>query len=354
MGQVKRLQQAMASAGLEAVLVSNSTSVQWLSDFTGSFGYALVTPGDAVFITDSRYAIQAKLQVRELDVVSFGSPQTLYEVLAEHFGRLGVKRLGFEPTVTYGTWELWTGKFQGIELLPMGELITSLQKIKTVQEIALIRAACELGDACMQRALSMVQVGVAEADIGLDIEFFFRRQGAAIGFEPIVASGPNSAKPHARPSERKIERGDFVTLDLGCTLNGYSSDLTRTVVVGEASDRHIEIYNQVLRAEVECCDLLVAGANGKDVDQHARNVLDEKQMAQYFGHSLGHGLGRAVHDPGRLHFSADEPLAVGQVWTVEPGVYIEGFGGVRVEDDVVITESGPEILTNTPKEFLVV
>jgi Xaa-Pro aminopeptidase len=182
-----------------------------------------------------------------------------------------------------------------------------LRKIKTDAEINKIREACRLGDACMQRALSMVQVGVSEYDIGLDIEFFFRKNGAAIGFDPIVASGPNSAKPHARPSERKIQRGDFVTIDLGCTLDGYSS-----------------------------------------------NILDEKDLGQFFGHSLGHGLGRAVHDPGRLHFTADEPLTVGQVWTVEPGVYIEDFGGVRIEDDVVITASGPEILTSTPKELTVV
>ncbi len=354
MSQVKRVQGAMAQAGWEAIFVSQPGSVQWLSDFTGSFGYAVVTPDQAVFVTDSRYAIQANQQVSDLEVRSFGSPTTIYEVLTDVFAKLGVGRLGFETGMSYSAWETWTSKFPTLEFAPMGDLIPGLMKIKTDEEVALIREACKLGDACMQRAISMVQVGVSEYDIGLDIEFYFRRNGAAIGFEPIVASGPNSAKPHARPSERKIERGDFVTIDLGCTLGGYSSDLTRTVVVGEASDRHKEIYEQVLRAEVECCQMLVSGANGRDVDQHARNVLDEKQLAKYFGHSLGHGLGRAVHDPGRLHFSADEPLQVGQVWTVEPGVYIEGFGGVRVEDDVWISPTGPEILTSTPKALLVV
>ncbi len=354
MGQVKRVHEAMAAVGWDAILLSASSSVQWISDFTGSFGYALITTDDALFITDSRYAIQAEQQINDLEIKSFGSPKNIYEVLSDEFSKRQVQRLGFEPSITFGAWETWKEKFHGVELLPLGDLIPGLMKIKTDAEINKILEACRLGDACMQRALSMVQVGVSEYDIGLDIEFFFRKNGAAIGFDPIVASGPNSAKPHARPSERKIQRGDFVTIDLGCTLDGYSSDLTRTVVVGEATDRQCEIYEQVLRAEVECCQMLVAGANGKDVDQHARNILDEKDLGQFFGHSLGHGLGRAVHDPGRLHFTADEPLTVGQVWTVEPGVYIEDFGGVRIEDDVVITASGPEILTSTPKELTVV
>ena len=354
MSHVARVQEAVADSGLEAVLLSTTGSVQWVSDFTGSYGFALITPSNAVFVTDSRYAIQAQNQVNDLEIEWFGSPKNIYEILNSQFARLGIARLGFEPGISYSTWETWKDKFEGLALAPIGEMVSGLMKIKTADEIAKIREACKLGDASMQRALSMVQVGVSEYDIGLDIEFYFRKNGAQIGFDPIVASGPNSAKPHARPTERRIEKGDFVTIDLGCTLDGYSSDLTRTVVVGEATERHIEIYEQVLRAEVECCQLLVAGSNGRDVDQHARNVLDEKGLGQYFGHSLGHGLGRAVHDPGRLHFTADEPLHSGQVWTVEPGVYIEGFGGVRVEDDVVITDSGPEILTSTPKEFTIV
>lgn len=354
MVQVNRIQRALAEREFDAVLLSINGSVQWVSDFTGSYGFAMISPNDALFITDSRYAIQARQQVHDLEVESFDSNTNIYQALANGLARMGVKNLGFEPAVSYSNWESLREKLEGVELASVGSLVTDLMKIKTADEIAKIREACKLGDACMQRALSMVQVGVREDQIGLDIEFFFRKQGAAVGFDPIVASGPNSAKPHARPSDRKVQKGDFVTLDLGCTLDGYSSDLTRTVVVGEATDRHREIYNQVLRAEMECCQMLKPGANGKDVDQHARDILAEKDLAKYFGHSLGHGLGRAVHDPGRLHYTADEPLHSGQVWTVEPGVYIEGFGGVRVEDDVVITESGPEILTSTPKEFTLV
>lgn len=354
MSQVLRLRQAMAANGIDAVLLSDITSVQWISEFTGSFGYVLLTADQARFITDSRYAIQARQQVQDLEVVVFSSPRTGLDVLRDEILELKAGRVGFEPSISYGTFQAWTSKFEGIALESVGGLLTQLMKIKTEPEIARIRNACKLADACMTRALSMVQVGVSEIDIGIDIEFFFRRHGAKVGFEPIVASGPNSAKPHARPSERRIERGDFVTIDLGCTLNGYSSDITRTVVVGEATDRHREIYEQVLRAQVESASMLVAGSNGRDADAHARKVLAEKDLAQYFGHSLGHGLGRHVHDPGRLHESADEPIEVGQVWTVEPGVYIEGFGGVRIEDDVLVTPDGPEVLTQLDKSFTVV
>lgn len=354
MSQLKRLQSAMSAAGVEHLQIHEPATLQWLAGFTGSFGIALVTPNEGVFITDSRYTIQARNQVKELDVVPHDPSKVIQDVVADQVKRLGAKQLAFEPSASYAQVEAWRAKYDGVELVSCKNLLTDLFKIKTADEIALIKEACKLGDACMQRAISMIQVGVSEYDIGLDIEFFFRKQGAKIGFDPIVASGPNSALPHARPSERKIERGDFVTLDLGCSLDGYCSDITRTVVVGECSDRHREIYEQVLRAEEECCAALVPGANGKDVDQLARDILNEKDLAQYFGHSLGHGLGRVVHDPGRLYHTADEPIVAGQVWTVEPGVYIEGFGGVRIEDDVVVTASGPEIITHTPKALLIV
>ena len=168
-----------------------------------------------------------------------------------------------------------------------------------------------------------------------------------------MASGPNSAKPHGRASERKLEAGDFLTLDFGAKLDGYNSDLTRTVVIGEPSARHEEIYGQVLKAQLASLEAMLPGVPAKDVDSLARTILDERDLAQYFGHSLGHGLGTEVHDVGRLGPGSPHTLAVGQVWTVEPGVYIDGWGGVRIEDDVVIREGGVEILNSTTKELLV-
>ena len=350
---LKRFQSELKSRDFPCALVSNAENLRWMLGFNGSFGFAIITPNQAIFVTDSRYKIQALSQVKDAEVISFASGQTLLDVLKGQFSNLNITKLGFESGISFATYEQWKAAFSGIEMVSLGDTLNSLRKIKAPWEITKIKESCKLADACIQHASRMIQVGVSEFDIGLDIEFFFRRNGALIGFDPIVASGANSAKPHGRATEKLIERGDFVTLDLGGILDGYASDITRTYIVGEASERHSEIYKQVLRAEEEAIQMLHAGKNGREADQLARDILNEKDLGQYFGHSLGHGLGCDVHDPGRLHFSADEPLAVGQVWTVEPGVYIEGFGGVRIEDDVLITESGPEILTITPKHLTV-
>lgn len=342
----------MTAASAECILVSESVNVQWMTEFTGSFGFVLMTPSEGFFVTDSRYTVQARDQIKGLEIVSYGTPKTLTGVLKELLDKVDAKTLGFEGSTSFSTYEAWKAAFEGVELVPMGELLTQLRKVKTPDEIRRIRAACQLADACVEHAARMIRPGVAEYDIGLEIEFFYRRNGAAVGFDPIAVSGPNTAKPHGRPGERKLESGDFVTLDIGCTLDGYNSDITRTFVVGKASDRHREIYDLVRQACEECSQMLVPGANGRDIDGHARKVLDTKDLSQYFGHSLGHGLGRDVHDPGRLSVTADEPIQSGMVFTVEPGVYIEGFGGVRIEDDVVVTDGAPEILTNYPRELM--
>lgn len=347
-----RVQAELRKKNLEAVLVSDMTNVRWLTGFKGSYAQVVVTQDDAIFLTSSIYTLQAKQQVQGIEVDSFASPMSAADLLQKHLDRMNIKRLAFEESVPFGIWAAWTQKFSAIEWVTAESLLTDLRKIKTPEEIARIQRACELADACMDFAMKRVKPGAIEFDIGLEIEFFFRRHGATAGFDPIVVSGANSAKPHGRPSEKPFEVGDFVTFDLGATLDGYNSDITRTVVVGKASDRHREIYQLVLEAESTCCNLLIDGANGKDVDKTARQILDQKGLAKYFGHSLGHGLGCAVHDPGRLHETADEPIRNGQVWTVEPGVYIEDFGGVRIEDDVVVGPQGPRILTKSPKELL--
>ena len=343
----------MDLASLPGMLVADARNVQWLTGFTGSFGRVMLTLDEGIFITDSRYGLQAQDQVKGLKIEVFSTPTTDDQAIAKASRLLGVQKLGFERSITFDQWEKWTTAMEQVQLIPAPDIITQLRLVKTSEEIEKIRAACKLADACVEHAARMIQPGVSEFDIGLDIEFFFRRQGAGIAFPPIVASGPNSAKPHGRASERKIEKGDFVTLDLGCTLDGYNSDITRTFVVGEASERQKLIYNQVLKAQVAAIDAIKPGANGKDVDALSRQVLDEQQLAQYFGHGLGHGLGIDVHDGGRLSSGADQPIASGQVWTVEPGVYIGGYGGVRIEDDVVVTETGNEVLTHFPKTLTV-
>jgi Xaa-Pro aminopeptidase len=343
----------MREENVPALLISDIGNVQWSSGFTGSSGFVLATPEQALFVTDSRYTIQADEEVKDMPSVSFQSPVLAGDFLAEQVRKMEIGRLGFEATsVTYAQYEDWREKFAGVELVGLKDFLAPLRMVKSPEEIEKIRAACKLADACFDHILRMIQPGVREYDIALDIEFFFRRQGAELAFDPIVVSGERSARPHGKPSEKKLENGDFVTMDFGARVNGYNSDITRTVLVGPATDRHRQVYDQVLKAQLASLEAMRPGVAAKDVDARAREVLDEADMAQYFGHGLGHGLGSVTHDVGRMNPTSQDVLEVGQVWTVEPGVYIEGFGGVRIEDDVVITEDGIEILTSSTKELL--
>ncbi|MBN9502593.1 MAG: hypothetical protein BGO01_17665 [Armatimonadetes bacterium 55-13] len=354
MTNLDRLRIAMAEAGIPALIVSDLGSVNWLTGFTGTFGIAVVSGDAAQFITDSRYAIQAGEQVKDMPHSWFQSPVNGDEYLAQKIKEMGIQRIGFEgASVTYANFERWRDKLAGIELYGAPDLVSDLRMVKNESEIDRVRAACGIADACFEHVQRLIQPGVTEYDINLDIEFFIRRQGAEIAFPPIVVSGERSARPHGKASEKKLEVGDFLTMDFGAKVEGYCSDITRTVVVGEATDRHREIYNQVLKAEVECINAIKPGVRAADVDTLARTILDEKGLAQYFGHGLGHGLGALVHDAGRMNKTSQNVFEPGQIWTVEPGVYIPGFGGVRIEDDVLVTENGVEILTKSPKDLLV-
>lgn len=345
----------MKDLGIPAVLITDILNVRWVSEgFTGSYGMVLVTADAHVFISSSIYELQSRQQVSGFEIITFGTPKSANDVLREQFAEKGVREIAFEPTVSYSQVEGWKSTFGDVSWVSAGELLPPLRMVKTPDEVEKIRRSCALTDACFEHVLKMSREGMVEYDLGLEIEFYFRRNGAGIAFDPIVVSGANSAKPHGRPSEKKLEAGDFVTFDFGCTLDGYHSDMTRTIVVGDASPRHQRIYELVLAAEVAGIEALVPGANGKDADRIAREILDQDDLSKYFGHSLGHGLGRAVHDYGRLSVTADQPIEVGQVWTVEPGVYIDGFGGVRIEDDVHVTANGPVVLNNSPKHLICV
>ncbi|MBX3096175.1 MAG: aminopeptidase P family protein [Fimbriimonadaceae bacterium] len=349
---LNRLRQSLVENGVEAIVVTDPINVGWLTGFTGSFAMVFVTQSGARFITDSRYTIQAQEQVHGIEVRSFGAPRKIEDEISDVARDLNLTEVGFEPSVTFATHDRWKSIFGAVTLRPLSDLLGPLRMIKTSAEVEKIKAACRLADATMEHVSRLIQPGVREIDIALDLEFFVRRQGATCGFDPIVVAGPNSARPHGVPSEYALQPGDFVTIDLGAKLDGYNSDITRTFVVGKASDRHREVYALVLRALLECTAMLKPGIGCHDVDAHARRILDESDLAKYFGHGLGHGLGRAVHDFGRLGPGSTETVTAGQVWTVEPGVYIEGFGGLRIEDDVHVTEGVPEVLSHFPRELM--
>ena len=354
MEALTRLRERMGKDGINAILVSDPINVGWLTGFSGTFGRVIVTQSESLFITDSRYVIQAREEVLDHPTVSFGSPTDGDVFIAQQAVNLGIKSLGFEAaTTTYAQWQRTTAKMAGIELIPVADIFSDLRMKKSAVEIEKIKIACGIADAGFEHICRMIQPGVTEYDICLDLEFFMRRQGADIAFPSIVVSGERSARPHGKPSEKKLEIGDFVTMDFGARVDGYNSDITRTVVVGEASDRHREVYAAVLEAQLGSLDAIRAGAKARDVDANSRAILAKYDLAQYFGHGLGHGLGLVVHDGGRLSATSENIIEPGQIWTIEPGVYIEGFGGVRIEDDVLITEDGIEILTHSPKELLI-
>jgi len=351
---LERLRTRMREKEIENILISHIENVRWLTGFSGSFGLSLVTNCEHVFISDSRYREQAKEQVKNAEVVIFQNPRLAVEVLREELEKRTIARLGFEAEhVTVATHEQWKEKIPGVEFVGIKELVDPLRMVKSAEEIAKIRQACGVADACFEHISRLFQPGVSEYDIALEIEFFIRRHGDKSAFDPIVVSGERSSRPHGEASEKKLATGDFVTLDFGACHDGYCSDITRTVIIGEASVRQREVYNAVLEAQLSAIEAMKPGVGAKEIDALARNVLAKYGLDSYFGHGLGHGLGRLVHDVGRMNATSTDVLEEGQVWTVEPGVYIEGFGGVRIEDDVLITKDGVEVLTQSPKELRV-
>ena len=350
MDNLTKLRNELRAATPNALLISDLANIFWLTGFSGSFGTAIVTPNAKALLSDSRYTLQAQEQAAGWDVRTFANPTDSTDFLREQLESLGVTAIGFDKAVvTVGTLEKWTEKMPLVALTATTDPITRLRRVKSDAEIEKIRAACRLADACLEHVAQLLKPGRTENELAFEVEIFFRRNGAVPAFTPVVVSGERSARPHGLPSDKVLEAGDFVTFDLGAKLDGYCSDITRTFVLGEPTARQREVYAQVLKAEEAAIAALTLGAKTKAVDALARQILGEKDMAKYFGHGLGHGLGALVHDSGRLSPTEDDPIEAGQVWTIEPGVYIEGFGGVRIEDDVLVTPDGPEILTRFPK-----
>ncbi|HSI73485.1 MAG TPA: Xaa-Pro peptidase family protein [Fimbriimonas sp.] len=348
---MNRLREPLAEKGIEAMLVTDPNSIGWLTGFTGTYGRAIITPTEAVFITDSRYTLQAEEEVRNMPSVWFASPTDGDDFLAEQLRKLGVKKVGFEASTTYGQFKKWNDKL-GVSLEVAPDLVADLRMLKSEEEVDRLRKACVISDAAFSHIIKFIQPGQTELEVATELEMFMRKQGSEAAFPIIVVSGERSARPHGKPSEKKLEDGDFVTMDFGAKYKHYNSDMTRTIVVGKASDRHKKVYECVLEAQIESLHAMRPGVLARDVDRLAREILAQNDLAQYFGHGLGHGLGRLVHDSGRMSATSDDVLRPGQIWTVEPGVYISGFGGVRIEDDVVITETGIEILNHSTKELL--
>jgi len=339
---------------LDQLLVNDLINVRWLTGFTGTNGLALVGRDLKLFVTDFRYVEQARAQVPDSFEHARGKQELSEEAIKRMSGRVGYDDV--HMTVRQFN-KLREAVPEGVELVPAGGVVEELRAVKDAREVEAIRAAAALADEVFAEIAERGLVGRTEHEVAVDAEIGFRRRGAAgPSFSPIVASGPHGALPHAVPRQVPIEADTLVVVDMGCVLDGYSSDCTRTYATGEGlSDEMRSVYDLVLRAQLAALDAVRAGVGGRSVDSVARDLIGSEGRADQFGHGLGHGVGLDIHEDPRLSQSvSDKPLAAGNVVTVEPGVYVPGAFGVRIEDLVVVTDDRPEILTSFTKELTVV
>jgi len=350
-----KLNAKVAERELDALLVSDIADVRWLTHFTGSNAVAVAGPHVRRFVTDFRYLTQAAEQLdpeweREI------APELLQRVADGVDGETPL-RLGFddEDLSVRAHGKLAEALPGAVELIAAGGIVGSLRAVKDGGEIDAIRAAARLADAALEEVLADGLVGRTEREIAFEIELAIRRRGAqGVSFAPIVAAAAHGALPHAEPRDVPIPAGTLVIVDWGAQLHGYASDCTRTFATGELDPRDRAIYELVLRAQREALAAVRPGPTGREVDAVARAIIDDGGHAEHFGHGLGHGVGLEVHERPRLSKQGDDALAAGNVVTVEPGVYVPGAVGVRIEDLVVITEDGCEVLSGLPKELRVV
>ncbi|HVF19307.1 MAG TPA: aminopeptidase P family protein [Mycobacteriales bacterium] len=346
------LRTALAEKGLDAVLVTRLVNVRYLTGFTGSNGALLVMPDTEVLSTDGRYITQSEAQAPDVERLI---TQAVTTDLVERAAVKGRVKLGFEAhDVTVEAHGRLTAVTDKAELLALGWAVEALRAVKDEDEIALLRRACGAADDAVAELWQSGLEGRSEKDIGADLESRMRAHGAdGPSFETIVASGPNSAVPHHRPTDRVVERGDFVKFDFGALVEGYHSDMTRTVVVGEPADWQREVHALVATAQQAGIDALRVGAISAELDKAARDVIEAAGHGEHYTHSLGHGVGLEIHEAPSLRKDGSDALADRMPVTVEPGVYLPGRGGVRIEDTLVVRPDGPESLTTTTKELLV-
>ena len=351
-GRIAKVQEGLQRRDVDALLVVDLINVRYLTGFSGTNGQLLVSSDGAVFFSDLRYEARARDLVQVADVAIY--PARLAEELAGRVESSGIRRLGIEASsMTIGQRDDLARDLPDVELLPIKDLVEGLRRVKDPDEIELIRQAVAVSDAAFELMLERLTPGLSERDVALDLEISIRKAGADdVSFEPIVGSGPLSAHIHHTPSERVVEKGDLVLLDFGSRWKGYCSDLTRTVVLGPASDEQRASYEVVLEAQRAGIAAARSGIMGREVDATARKVVEDAGHGGHFGHGLGHGVGLDIHEAPRLHRVSDDRLVSGNVVTIEPGIYVVGTGGIRVEDMVVITDEGCEVLGSAPKDAL--
>lgn len=350
--RLKRLRASMAGK-FDCLLVTDLKNIRYLSGFTGSSAYIIVSASKAFFLTDPRYTAQAKEEVKGFKVRIF---KKALETIAETIGEIKPGATGFESGVlSFDTYQRLRSALKGkTGVKPAPGLVNSLRKKKDPFEIERLREAAKLLDKGFARAMKLIRPGVAEKDAAFSIETFWRKSGAeALAFDTIIASGARGALPHGKASDKLVKKGELVVVDMGCLLNGYNSDETRTFVTGRPDAKQKEIYGIVKEAQAAAVASVKPGVKTSFVDLAARKVIDKAGYGKYFGHGTGHGVGLDIHEGPGLGPTGDEVLEEGMVITVEPGIYLPGWGGVRIEDMALVTRDGAELLTSTTRDLVI-
>ena len=357
MARLGKLQRRVKELGLDALFITHLPHIHYLIGFSGSNGILLVPQqGKPHFFTDFRYKVQVKNEVAGAKVSIVDRDRTILDTIVEKQIFSDYDALGFEEThIQYTTYDFLRKKFRHVKLVPIKNEVELLTMVKSEEEIGAMRQAAEIGDQVFQKVLEYIKPGVAEREIAAEISYHTKKFGGERdAFSVIVASGERSALPHGVASDKKIKKGELVTLDFGCVYKGFNSDMTRTVAVGKVSTELQKIYDIVRVAQQRAIDKVQPGMTARELDSVARDYITLYGYGSKFGHGTGHGLGIEVHElPHVSQRGAGYTLEPGYVFTIEPGIYVEGVGGARIEDDVVVRREGCEVLTTSPKELLV-
>lgn len=351
--RINKLRDKLKEKDIDAFLVTKKENVRYLSQFTGTAGKLLITQNDSVFITDFRYLDQAAEQTDGCVIEEISS--NFMEGFSELLKRKKIRNLSFESQdLNFKMYQNLKENLDLDSLKPVESVIEKLRMIKDQSEVEKIKMAVEIADRGFQFLLEFIEPGKTEKEIALELEFFMKRNGGeANAFDFIVASGKRGALPHGAASTKKIEKGDLVTIDFGTVFQGYHSDITRTVAVGEPDPKLKEIYELVLSAQKKVIAEIKGGMSCVEADKIARDMIAEAGYKENFGHGLGHGVGLEIHEGPRVSYTSEDNLKPGMVVTDEPGIYISGLGGVRIEDDLLITEDGCEVLNKAAKDLII-
>lgn len=347
-----KLKSVLAEQGLDGMLISRLSNIRYICGFTGSAGSCIITPNENYFITDGRYMEQSKNEVKGFErFIDYGTHIEIAQ--KNNLISKGLKLALESDSLSVSSYNQLTELFPDVKWESTKMILENLAAVKDKSEIEALRTAVEITDKVFNEVLQLLKIGISEKEIALELAMRYRKYGEGEAFPSIVASGPNSALPHVQPGERKLKLGDFVVVDAAAKYAGYHADMTRTVVIGKATEKHHEIYELVKKSQQAGIDAVKAGVACKAVDDTTRAVIADAGYGDKFIHSTGHGIGLEIHAYPRLSQQSEEILKENNVVTIEPGIYLTGWGGVRIEDNIVVKKDGSEVLNKTSKELMI-